>query len=236
MSSPTSFVAHRILDGKIETWILSDEGSLMPELSGVADVEGDRLLPGYEADYACTTATLIAELSETVTPGVTWYLAPSISRRPETGTYRGLAYGHPNAGDGARPVVYLSTGTFPRDALTTALHEAEHAVEWLLTDAELDILDAAVSRGTRWFYDYADDPVERRAEVVAHIGAAIEGGMRLISHPSAPEMAVVGRILDGTVGRRRLTKGAKNRRQQLLPKSQPIWRRLAATLGMSVAA
>ena len=171
----------------------------------------DRLLP------------VLLNIASNITPGVTWYLAPRLKK------CGGVSFGHHRA-TSPRDVVLLDCNQASKFLLLAAFHEAEHALEAVMTPDEIAAIDSAVNRGGEWNCDYMNDPVERRAELFGHAAMYVHGGGVLGMVANAPETAVFNAIMTGEIGRRRI-----HRQKVCTPSAapkQPIPARVATWLGM----
>jgi hypothetical protein len=190
-----SNLVHRFVNRHIATFPICVDGYQPPELDG-QDKASSTLHPGEESNFFEATMSEVVEIAAVLTPDVVWYSAPNV------GDCGGRAFNHPRNSD-PRQVVFIRSA-HPTYLIQTACCEAQHAVEALLTTAEIEILNVAAFRAAPWSDPYMNDPVELRADLFQDYAMHLRrGGMHVTRDIRMPENDLMHRIYTGEVGRRR---------------------------------
>ena len=143
-------------------------------------------LEGNEHQGFDWTLKAVYEAVTRIAPHFDWYFAPVFTST--LGYIWGQTWYEPKA-------ILVRSSRDPRNIVRTALHEAWHATECVLTQAELDAVADAVSRGPEWPADHEwgghhSEQSERRAQAFEHWSMAI------IEAPLNARTGTIGKLLE----------------------------------------
>ncbi len=185
--------AYKIEGGEITEYEMPEGGLLIQATRDwVQTIRG-----GTEHNHTRAMLPVIQEITERVTPGTTWWVAPSLEHDKEDDSeWMGIAYRVPG-------VMFVSSNQSPRLPVHTAHHEAFHAVQDRLTDKEiLAVRKALAERGPQWPDEYLMLQREFEANTYAAFAQSHYSGDRVECSRRFPENQVFADILTGVVGRR----------------------------------
>lgn len=163
-------------------------------------------LPGSAADYSMEsgnensdwvsfTIHAVAEIADTLTPGISWWCSPTMSGDEDGNTMSGFAWCKGK-------LAWVSTGYSPTSILFTCYHEAWHLLKKLPAPEEFYSVDDAIDRGCHYLSEYLNSRIKGQARTFANFAMYLREGGRTIIDSRTPEVAIFYKALTGKIGRR----------------------------------